>query len=114
LGAATCADDGHHGNEKETSMALIQVTLIEGVFTPQQKEEIIERLTVAMVAIEGENMRQMISCRRRSLTRSSRSGCYATTTKSPQRRMHWRTPWLRGGLRSSLHWGLADGVRFIV
>jgi 4-oxalocrotonate tautomerase len=43
-------------------MALIRVTVIAGVFTTPQKEEIIERLTDAMVAIEGENMRQAIWC----------------------------------------------------
>ena len=39
-------------------MFLIQVKLIEGVFTGPQKREIVERLTDALVAIEGENMRQ--------------------------------------------------------
>jgi 4-oxalocrotonate tautomerase len=38
-------------------MPLIQVKLIEEVFTPAQKREIIARLTDAMVGIEGENMR---------------------------------------------------------
>jgi 4-oxalocrotonate tautomerase len=38
-------------------MPLIQVKLIEEVFTPAQKKEIITKLTDAMVAIEGENMR---------------------------------------------------------
>jgi 4-oxalocrotonate tautomerase len=38
-------------------MPLIQVRLIEEVFTPAQKKEMISRLTDAMVAIEGENMR---------------------------------------------------------
>jgi 4-oxalocrotonate tautomerase len=38
-------------------MPLVNVKLIEGVFSPQQKREIIENLTEAMVAIEGENMR---------------------------------------------------------
>jgi 4-oxalocrotonate tautomerase len=38
-------------------MALIQVKLIEEVFTPAQKKEIISSLTEAMVKIEGENMR---------------------------------------------------------
>ena len=37
-------------------MRLIQVKLIEEVFTPAQKKEIITKLTDAMVAIEGENM----------------------------------------------------------
>jgi 4-oxalocrotonate tautomerase len=40
-------------------MPLIQVKLIENVFTPAQKKEIINRLTDAMVSIEGENMRQV-------------------------------------------------------
>lgn len=38
-------------------MPLIQVKLIEGVFTETQKREIIRKLTDAMVSIEGENMR---------------------------------------------------------
>ena len=38
-------------------MPLIQVKLIENVFSSDQKREIIERLTDAMVEIEGENMR---------------------------------------------------------
>jgi 4-oxalocrotonate tautomerase len=48
--------------EKENGMALIHVTVIEGVFTLQQKEEIVERLTDAMVAIEGANMRETVWC----------------------------------------------------
>ena len=43
-------------------MTLIQVKLIEGVFTAPQKREIIQRLTDAMVEIEGENMRRAIWC----------------------------------------------------
>ena len=38
-------------------MPLIQVKLIEGVFTEVQKSEIVRQLTDAMVSIEGENMR---------------------------------------------------------
>ena len=44
-------------NAKGKQMPLIQVKLIEEVFTPAQKKEIITKLTDAMVAIEGENMR---------------------------------------------------------
>jgi 4-oxalocrotonate tautomerase len=40
-------------------MPLLNVKLIEGVFTPKQKHEMIRKLTDAMVSIEGENMRQM-------------------------------------------------------
>lgn len=38
-------------------MPLIQVHLIEDVFTPKQKNEIIEKLTETMVSIEGEKLR---------------------------------------------------------
>lgn len=38
-------------------MPLINVKVIENVFTSQQKREVVERLTEAMVSIEGENMR---------------------------------------------------------
>ena len=38
-------------------MPLINVKVIENVFTPQQKRDVVERLTEAMVSIEGENMR---------------------------------------------------------
>jgi 4-oxalocrotonate tautomerase len=40
-------------------MPLIEVHLIEKVFTPEQKKQIIEKLTDAMVSIEGENMRSV-------------------------------------------------------
>ncbi|MGH2885238.1 MAG: tautomerase family protein [Solirubrobacteraceae bacterium] len=43
-------------------MPLINVKVIEGVFSPEQKTEIVERLTDAMVSIEGENMRQVTWC----------------------------------------------------
>jgi 4-oxalocrotonate tautomerase len=38
-------------------MPLVNVRLIEGVFTPEQKSEIIHGLTEAMVAVEGEALR---------------------------------------------------------
>jgi 4-oxalocrotonate tautomerase len=40
-------------------MPFVNVKLIEGVFDANQKRQIVERLTDAMVAIEGENMRQV-------------------------------------------------------
>jgi 4-oxalocrotonate tautomerase len=43
-------------------MALIQVTVIQGVFTAAQKREIVEQLTDAMVSIEGEGMRTRTLC----------------------------------------------------
>jgi 4-oxalocrotonate tautomerase len=38
-------------------MPLLNVKVIEGVFSSAQKQEMITRLTETMVAIEGENMR---------------------------------------------------------
>lgn len=43
-------------------MPLIQVNVIENVFTPAQKKEIITGLTEAMVAVEGESMRPVTWC----------------------------------------------------
>lgn len=40
-------------------MPLIEVKLIQDVFTPAQKKEMIAKLTDAMVSIEGENLRQV-------------------------------------------------------
>jgi phenylpyruvate tautomerase PptA (4-oxalocrotonate tautomerase family) len=38
-------------------MPLVQVKLIEGVFSDPQKQEMIRSLSDAMVSIEGEKMR---------------------------------------------------------
>ena len=38
-------------------MPFVNVKVIEGVFTSDQKQAMVERLTDAMVAIEGEAMR---------------------------------------------------------
>jgi 4-oxalocrotonate tautomerase len=43
-------------------MPLINVKVIEGVFTNSQKQDIIEHLTDAMVAVQGENMRPVTWC----------------------------------------------------
>jgi 4-oxalocrotonate tautomerase len=40
-------------------MPLVQVKVIEGVFSDAQKRAIIEKVTDAMVSVEGENMRQV-------------------------------------------------------
>jgi 4-oxalocrotonate tautomerase len=42
-------------------MPLIEVKLIENMFTPAQKCQIITKLTEAMVSIEGENIRPSTS-----------------------------------------------------
>jgi len=38
-------------------MPFINVKILEGVFTPAQKRDMIRKLTDTMVSIEGENMR---------------------------------------------------------
>lgn len=43
-------------------MPLINVKLIEGVFTEVQKKQMAKSLTDAMVAIEGEAMRDVTWC----------------------------------------------------
>ncbi|MBE0538033.1 MAG: 4-oxalocrotonate tautomerase family protein [Phycisphaerae bacterium] len=42
-------------------MPLLTVKVIEGVFTSEQKQEMIHNLTETMVAIEGENLRPVTS-----------------------------------------------------
>jgi len=38
-------------------MPMVTVKVIEGVFTPEQKHEMIRKITDSMVEIEGENLR---------------------------------------------------------
>ena len=38
-------------------MPLIDINVIEGVFTPEQKADLITGVTDAVVAVEGENLR---------------------------------------------------------
>ena len=38
-------------------MPLVTIDVIKDVFTPQQKKELIAKVTEAMIAVEGENMR---------------------------------------------------------
>ncbi len=38
-------------------MPLVQVKVLEGVFSNDKKRQIVEGVTEAMVAVEGENMR---------------------------------------------------------
>ncbi|WP_315276715.1 4-oxalocrotonate tautomerase family protein [Kocuria carniphila] len=43
-------------------MPFINVKIIEGVFTSEQKHEIARKLTDTMVSIEGENLRTVTWC----------------------------------------------------
>jgi 4-oxalocrotonate tautomerase len=40
-------------------MPFVQVKLIEGAFTAAQKQEMIRKVTDAMVSVEGETMREV-------------------------------------------------------
>jgi 4-oxalocrotonate tautomerase len=40
-------------------MPLVQVKVLEGVFSDAQKREIIRKVTDAMVSVEGEAMREV-------------------------------------------------------
>jgi 4-oxalocrotonate tautomerase len=42
---------------KEPTMPFVNVKVIEGVFSPEQKHDMVRKLTDTMVDIEGENMR---------------------------------------------------------
>lgn len=53
---------GHGIPRKGTAVPLINVKVIEGVFDTSQKQEIIKKLTEAMVDVEGENMRPVTWC----------------------------------------------------
>jgi 4-oxalocrotonate tautomerase len=44
-------------SREEMNMPFVNVKVIEGVFSPQQKQDMVRRLTDTMVEIEGENMR---------------------------------------------------------
>lgn len=44
---------------KEADVPLVTIDVIEGVFTPEQKKAMIHKVTDAMLAVEGEAMRQV-------------------------------------------------------
>ncbi len=40
-------------------MPLVTIDVIKNVFTPSQKQDLIDRVTEAMISVEGESMRQV-------------------------------------------------------
>jgi 4-oxalocrotonate tautomerase len=40
-------------------MPHVQINAIKNVFSPEQKREVIQKVTDAMVSVEGENMRSV-------------------------------------------------------
>ena len=82
-------------------MPLINVKLIEGVFTGAQKAEMIKSLTDAMVSIEGENMRSVTWVLVEDVMQLDPAATWAATSRRWHRRRrrspaggHWprRTP----------------------
>jgi 4-oxalocrotonate tautomerase len=43
--------------EGENDMPLVTIDVIRDVFTPKQKQDLIAKVTAAMIEVEGENMR---------------------------------------------------------
>jgi 4-oxalocrotonate tautomerase len=62
----------------EQPMPLVQVKLIEGVFSDTQKQEMIRKLTDAMVSIEGEKMREVTWV----VVEEVKSGCWGIGGKA--------------------------------
>jgi 4-oxalocrotonate tautomerase len=44
-------------------MPMVTIDVIKDVFSPQQKQELIAKVTEAMIAVEGENMRGVTTVR---------------------------------------------------
>jgi len=59
-------------------MPLVQVKLLEGVFSDAQKQEMIRKLTDAMVSIEGEPMRAVTWV----VVEEVKSGCWGIGGKA--------------------------------
>jgi 4-oxalocrotonate tautomerase len=65
------------GLRRRKQMPLIEVKAIEKVFTPEQKSQIITKLTDALVSIEGEQLRPFTVV----LIEETRSGDWAVGGK---------------------------------
>ena len=59
-------------------MPLVDIEVIEGVFDDEQKAKMIEKVTDAMVEVEGENMRAVTGVRVKEV-RSGQWGIGGTT-----------------------------------
>ena len=44
-------------------MPLVTIDVIKDVFTPKQKQQMIDKVTAAMIEVEGENMRGVTTVR---------------------------------------------------
>jgi 4-oxalocrotonate tautomerase len=50
---------GNKNPKEDKFMPLVNVKVLEGVFSDSQKREMVKKLTDVMVSIEGENMRKV-------------------------------------------------------
>jgi 4-oxalocrotonate tautomerase len=62
----------------DSAVPLVQVKLIEGIFSDAQKQEMIHKLTEAMVSIEGEKMREVTWV----VVEEVKSGCWGIGGKA--------------------------------
>ena len=60
-------------------MPLVTIKLIEGVFSQEQKQQMIDRVTEAMLSVEGENMLPVTWSSSRT---TSRAGTWALADKA--------------------------------
>ncbi len=44
-------------------MPMVTIDVIKDVFTPKQKQQMIDKVTAAMIEVEGENMRGVTTVR---------------------------------------------------
>lgn len=49
----------HKNVRKQRKIPLVDINIIEGVFTSKQKQEMIKKVTDTIVSIEGENLREV-------------------------------------------------------
>ena len=73
---------------------LIEVHLVEKVFSHEQKRQIIQRLTDAMVSIEGENMRGVTWVKISEVTSGECDACVSYVMQSTLRYSN-HVSWIR-------------------
>jgi hypothetical protein len=71
-------------------MPMVTVKVIEGVFTQEQKQEMIRRITDTMVEIEGENLRRSPGSSSRRCTAVTGGRC-ATASPRPMCTLYRRS-----------------------
>lgn len=58
---------GQENDQREATVPLVDINVIKGVFTPKQKHDMIDKVTEAMVSIEGEALRSVTWVRIREI-----------------------------------------------